>query len=480
MKLKQTALDVSLYINVVHFPQEDYRYIDFFQITYKLILNNMFMSILSNVQLFIMLSFLNSKYNTDKYIINSIGALNTLLNLIVYPILNGCCMFVELRGSLAYGALKNKQFSRIIHRARIIGIVLLIVMMSLFLIFHNILFQLMKYDPKQSEYMFQILTLKLVSIFFEFEFNLMFRVILIVGRGFQGICILIIHSGMSVLYSFLILRYANIGIYTIGLTYLAINLTSCIVTWSYILIFGHVNKKILKFSKDIWNFNKLLDYSWTCIVLCCLSILDSLDNETMSLIASFLDMTSFSSYNIIYSINIITSCVASSFYTSTNIIMSQINGEKKLDKLKIYFFYIIYTGIAFAFFVICLTGLLRDFIISIVVSNSTSITAIAKSIYPFILLTIILETINNIFRNAVKSLGKLLASLIFTIIVVTLNAAFIYYFTFVLKFGVSGVYYGYITYLLSSIIIFGIILYSVDWKEAMKETNVSLIELKKQ
>jgi hypothetical protein len=34
--------------------------------------------------------------------------------------------------------------------------------------------------------------------------------------------------------------------------------------------------------------------------------------------------------------------------------------------------------------------------------------------------------------------------------------------------------------LLSSIIIFGIILYSVDWKEAMKETNVSLIELKKQ
>jgi Na+-driven multidrug efflux pump len=438
------------------------------------------MSVLSNVQLFILLSFLNSKYNSDKYIINSIGALNTLLNLIIYPIQNGFCMFVELRGSLAFGALKNKQFSRIIHRTRIVGNVFLLIMMSLFFILHKYVFQLMKYDTKQSEYMYQMLILKLVSIFFEFEFNLMFRVVLIVGKGIQGMCLLIIHAVMSVLYSFLILRYVNIGIYAIGLTFIAIYLTSCITTWSYILIFGDVNKKILKFSKDIWNFNKMLDYSITSLVLCGLSILDSADNETMSLMASFLDMTSFSSYNIIYSINIITSCVSSSFYITTNIVMSQINGEKILEKLKVYFFYIVYTGMAFSLFVICLTAILRDVIISIVVSNSISIATIAKSIFPFILFTIILETINNIFRNAVKSLGKLLISFIFTIIVVILNTAFIYYFTFVLNFGVFGVYYGYITYLLSSIIIFGIILYSIDWKESMKETNVSLIEIKKQ
>jgi Na+-driven multidrug efflux pump len=337
----------------------------------------------------------------------------------------------------------------------------------------------MKYDAKQSQYMSEMLILKLVSIFFEFEFNLMFRVILIVGRGIQAISLLVIHAGMSVLYSFLILRYVNIGIYAIGLTYIAINLTSCITTWSYILISEHVNKKILLFSKDVWNFNKMLDYSIVSIVLCGLSILDSADNETMSLLASFLDMTSFSSYNIIYSINIITSCVGSSFYTSTNIVMSQIAGEKKLDKLKVYFWYLVYTGIVFSLFVICLAAVLRDFIIS-TVSNSTSISLIAKSIYPFILITIILETINNILRNAVKSLGKLYYSLVFTVIVLILNTAYIYYFTFILKFGVSGLYYGYITYLLSSIIIFGIILYSVDWKEAMHETNVSLIEKKNQ
>ncbi len=182
----------------------------------------MIMSVLSNVQLFILLSFLNSKYNSDKYIINSIGALNTLLNLIIYPIQNGFCMFVELRGSLAFGALKNKQFSRIIHRTRIVGNVFLLIMMSLFFILHKYVFRLMKYDTKQSEYMYQMLILKLVSIFFEFEFNLMFRVVLIVGKGIQGMCLLIIHAVMSVLYSFLILRYVNIGIYAIGLTFISV------------------------------------------------------------------------------------------------------------------------------------------------------------------------------------------------------------------------------------------------------------------
>ena len=94
------------------------------------------------------------------------------------------------------------------------------------------------------------------------------------------------------------------------------------------------------------------------------------------------------------------------------------------------------------------------------------------------MLTIFLETMGNILRNTVKSLGKIYLIFFAILFLVSSNIVFIYCYTFTFKFGVYGVYYGYITYLGLAIIITSTILIFIDWKEAINDSNVSLIEIK--
>ena len=440
-------------------------------------LNNWIINILSNIQLFTLLAFLNGKYNSDQNIINSVGSINTLLNILLYPVLYGFSTVIEIRGSLAYGASKKKLLSNVIHRARVMGLITLLIVMTLLMILHTYIFQLMKYNAKLSEYIFKILYLRLIAVLFEFEFNIMFRTVMIVGRGLDGMLILAAHAGMSILYPFLIIKYLNLGIYSVGLSYICINSTSCLIIWGYILVFQQIDTKILSLRKNVWTSLKIWDTLKYSLILCSLSLLDSMDNETMSIMASFLDSTSFSAYNIVYSTAIITSGVGQSFYLTTNLVISFVCGEKNYEKLKVYFRYLLYSGIIISLTFILVLSFMRDTIISIIV-NSVSIGEIAKRLYPFIMLTIFLETMGNILRNTVKSLGKIYLIFFAILFLVSSNIVFIYCYTFTFKFGVYGVYYGYITYLGLAIIISSTILIFIDWKEAINDSNVSLIEIK--
>ncbi len=200
----------------------------------------------------ILIGFLNKKYN-DPNLIIAIDSGMTQLSLIFYPIFFGSIVTYTITGSGAYGAKKDYLFGTHLNRCKFYAYSITLVLGVIYLAINKYIGVLLKLNPIVQLYTFNYLWMRLISIFFEYEFVFLVTYVQIIGKGLIGAIVLVVASTIFPLYCYLFITLPDLGIYGAGLSVILFNITMSFVYWVFIHILGRNWDHIHFFSNNTFN-----------------------------------------------------------------------------------------------------------------------------------------------------------------------------------------------------------------------------------
>lgn len=164
------------------------------------------------------------------------------MNLLVYPFILGVIASFEILGSQSYGVKKYNLFLNIIHKIRMICNLFIISSSIITYLSLDRILSIWKIEENLKIGSAQILFIRLISVFFEFETLIKLRYIQIINKSSHALLIIIL-NGLSLpffAYTFIILlRMHDFGC---GCIYLSNNILLLISLITYL--------KVIKFSEN--------------------------------------------------------------------------------------------------------------------------------------------------------------------------------------------------------------------------------------
>jgi len=391
------------------------------------------------------------------------GSGSTQMSIIFYPIYFGVITAFTIVGSSAYGAKKHYLLGTHLNRCKFYAYTITIAIAIFYLAFNSYIGQILKLNPTAQYYTFTYLWLRLISLFFEYEFVLIVTYLQIIGKGFIGAIILVIASLLFPLYCYLFIIVADIPTYGPGLAVIMFNISMAFIFCVYIQIIGINKDHIHFFSLDI--FNEFLYIFKIASPLYAMNLLDNLSYESMSLFANYQGKINYNGYIIVSSVLNIMSTVANGFYIVTNVSISSLMGRGLHERAKAFSIYIFINANILGFIIFIPVVYLKKQIIELLVIPGP-ISDVANSIFYYMLLCIFAEINCSIFYSTFVSVGKFYLALLLFCCFTGVNILTIFLHLYVFKVGVLGVFLGSAIARLIMLVVYLCIYYFViDWTE---------------
>ena len=419
----------------------------------------------------ILIGFLNQKYN-DPNLIIAIGSGMTQLSLVFYPIFFGIITTYTIIGSSAYGAKKHYLLGTHLNRCKFYAYSIAIILAIVYLASNRFVGNLLKLNPVAQSYTFTYLWMRLISLFFEFEFVFLITYIQIIGKGYLGAAVLVISSLLFPLYCYLFIIVANLSFYGPGLTIIVFNISMAFIFWVFIHILGKNKDHILFFNMDI--FNEFLYIVKISAPLYLMNLLDNLSYESMSIFANYQAKDDYNGYIIVSSVLSIMATIANGFMVVTNVSISNLMGRNLYERAKTLSLYILINanliGLVLYIPVVCLKPQIIHLLTPI-----GPIFNIANDIYFEMLFCIFTEISCSIFFGIFVSVGRFYLALLLFAIFSGVNILSIYLFLNVFNVGIGGVFLGAAISRLIMLIVYSLIYtFVIDWKECAEAMKIEI------
>jgi Na+-driven multidrug efflux pump len=202
----------------------DANFFDTLVILGKLLLVNSLFLIFNNAQLIIILIFVNKKYPNDQILTNSIGVVNLILNILIYPFIYGINSTFEILGSQSFGNKKNKLFMIYIRKLKIIGNSFILVSCLIIYILSKNIFGLWKHESNIQKEALIILIIRFFSLPCEFQISMKLRYLQIINKSSEAILLLISNGILLPLFAYLFILFFDFYSYGCGLVYFCNNI----------------------------------------------------------------------------------------------------------------------------------------------------------------------------------------------------------------------------------------------------------------
>jgi len=222
-----------------------------FTVLGKLLLVNSLFLIFNNSQLSIILAFVNKKYHKDEILTGSIGIVNTIMNVLVYPFIIGIASTLEILGSRYYGAKKYKYFSYILSNLRLIGNCFILISCCFIFFFNRRIFHVWNVDFLIQNEAEKVFLIRLISVFFEFEIYIKLRYLQIINKSSDSLIIIASNGFLLPFWGYIFITTLNFYSYGCGMVYLFNNFFMLISILVYINTKNLEEKKLLESNSNL-------------------------------------------------------------------------------------------------------------------------------------------------------------------------------------------------------------------------------------
>lgn len=496
-------------------------FIDFFssfKLIYPVFILNFFFFLFSNFLNTSIISSINFSHKNNEDIIEAIGFTNTMLNVTIYPLYIGFGNILAILGSQAFGAKKYFLLKFILNQTRLFGVIFAILLGFVYLILQPHLGILFGVNYKISKLSLIYSSYRILAYFLEYEAYLTLTYLQIIEKGMIGMFIVITLIPILPLLSFLFithLKIGELGAAGAGITFLLTNLILFVMLKIYTIFFlkdddlsldklysdnkqiyedletsynnnfqsyndkpafiyntNNVdNKKDSKYISNI-SYLFLLIQSFPLYIknfnIVIIAFFDMLSVEMISYLAVFTPKGDYSAYIVTNTIYGGIQCfnMAYSVCASVNIGYFIGKGDYKMGKR--YFYYlIIQTNLVVIF--ACFTCFLFKEDILNYLAEPGELWIQSRKLFLFALLINIQDASFSILFSTLKTLNENGIALLITVGYNFFNLGIMYLLAFRLKYGVVGLYYGFMS---CDLIILLILIYiyfkHINWKESVK------------
>lgn len=255
--LKENLDNVNFHKNELN---NDTTFLSTFKILGKLLLVNSLFLIFNNAQLSIILTFVNKKYPKDEILTNSIGTVNTLMNLLIYPFILGIAAAFEILGSQAFSLKKFNLFSFYLTNLRFIGNCFIVFISFLIFFFHKNIFDLWNIEAEVQYHASKLIFIRFFSVLFEFEIYFKIRYLQIINKSSDALVIITVNGFLLPLFAYVFIILFDLHAFGCGLVYLFNNVFMLISLVTYIRLNKLSEKNLVDL---IYNRNSYMNIKRT-------------------------------------------------------------------------------------------------------------------------------------------------------------------------------------------------------------------------
>ena len=443
-----------------------------------MLLVNILFYIFNNAQLTVILSFVNKKYKGNEVLINSIGTVSTIMNILIYPFILGLSSSMEILGSQSFGANKFYLFGCFINKTKIIGYSYVILQSFIIYFFHNNIFDIWKLEENIRVEAYKIIILRIISVFFEYDSLIKLRYIQIINKSKDALFIITLNGLLLPVFSYVFIVYFDLLGHGCGLVYLCNNFSLLITLTIYINLCVFDEKINIPFNKD--SFSEYYSLLQVIVPLSLISLMDNLNAESMSILANYFDTKSYSEFMNAYSLYNLIGTISIAFNTATSIIIASFIGKESAQTINKIFKNIIFIGILIAIIFGITNYILSDLILSLVI-QSDLVEPITKNMFYISIICNMIDIIIAILLSTLKSLGYIYSSFTVYFFGNIMNFLMIYTFAFNTEMKIYGIFFGYLINEVFAVFMYILmfVLY-VDFEKSYNEikSNLNQIELK--
>jgi len=487
----------------------------------KLLLVNSLFLIFSNAQLSIILAFVNKQYKKNEILTNSIGTVNTIMNILIYPLILGVTSSLEILGSQSFGAKKYSLFSFFLSNLRYIGNCFIFLICFLIYLFHQNIFKAWKIDAEVQNEALKLIFIRFISLPFEFEIYFKLRYLQIINKSAEALFIITVNGFLLPLFGYTFIIFLNMYSYGCGFVYLSNNIFMLISILTYIYLQDISEKSLIHFlhykkvndisinnnimsdteeyknnknnlheryatlditednigknnlyeSNKYYNNNKTKDEEsfialfGYIVPLYLISLMDNLSVESMSIFANYFEAKEYSEFLNAYSLYALVGTISVSFNTSSSIIISANYGVCCGNKMKKLFYQILGTGLIIAIILGSLLFTFSENILKILL-QSAEIGVNIKYMFYLSIVCNMIDIIQYILLSALKSFGFIYLGFSVYFVGNIINFLIIYFFSFNTNMKIIGIFFGYfITEIITISLYFFVFFFFVDFQK---------------
>jgi Na+-driven multidrug efflux pump len=454
-------MKVLIYSNLAIEDHSEITYFSTIGFRFRILLTNLAYFLCQNSIPTLMIFFINKKQKNEEAII-AIGASNMIYNITLSPFILGLASVIEILGSQSFSSKKFYLFGCYLNRARIIGYLIFILLGTLMFTFSNNFYNLMGYSFNTRNILNHIMVMRFCNSFLELEYNIMLRYLQIIGKGIMGFIFVLLGFSCFLFYCYYFIIYLDLNGYGIGLTFIGLTSSTLIPIWIYVLCKNPNPESIFFFDKH--SFQGLLQIKKIGLFLSFIVILDFANTELMSFFANFYEKPIYVSFIIAMSIYYF----FNSFYLSYNILtcvcVSYYVGKNDVESARKIISYICIDATFIGIMLFILTFPLRQIFVKQLTTNPLVIER-ASSLLIFFNLVNLIENYMGILFSALKGLKRIILVILLYIALNIFNVLLLLLFKYYTQVGIHSLPISNNITNIISIIVYGIGLKVIDWKE---------------
>lgn len=399
-----------------------------------------------------------------------------IFNLSMLSLIVGLISGFEILGSAAYGAKKYDLIGIYLWKARIVGYAIAIIVLAvLFFAFKPIMIaagntDLEIYYGQRFVYFF------IFGILFEVLFRSNFIYINISQKSWINSIIVLINLIIFTGICYLMVFQLNLDTLGAGLSILIGQALNALLTTLYMWYYEPIPNTIFminkKCFKDLWSYLRI---SLPSTLLMCA------EWWSFEILAIFAILSKcYEEHIVVYNVYSLLCTFIGGFATSTTVMCSNAMGEKNHLKARRLFKYNYLFVLSFQTFIGGLFAILNKHIVYLYTTDEEQIKSIQTTIYILSLLTVF-DATQYVLNCFSKSCGKLwLTSSICILVLYGVQTLMAFIFSYVFNWGLEGIWLASIIALLILEISYFIIIYMIDYDDAVIQIAKNLDHDKKE
>ena len=412
----------------------------------------------------------------NESIIQGVGAVIIYINFSLMSLYTGLVSGIETLCSNAYATKKYKLMGYYFQRARIIGYALTIIIIVIHYFTAEHVLRLFGLSDSGLSYAKQYLYTYMPFALFDVQCACIIRLLNIVEKSHVNMIILLIEMALHPLWNYILVVKLNLGVFGSGIAFTFSVFITCVLSTAYLWMHHPqpeanfwINKKCFHL-KGIWNYIKFS--TGTALLTCA----EWWGTEIQSMIAISMGDINYTVYALMSDLSNFLYPVDVGFMSSVTIYAGQLIAKGTVKQVKLCCVY------SLCFAVICKSIILSVFFVyrKNIFDLFTEEEHIRIYAYPVLTVLTIAEFFNviqsclvSVFRGIGKQyLGSAFMFVHYYVIMVVLS----YFLGIVQEKGVIGIYYSIGLSDAGMSIIYVVVLCSINFHQAQKDTIARLLE----
>ena len=426
------------------------------------------------IQQSINLAFISREYKNEierKQVIDGIGITHVYLNCTVISIAIGLISAFEVLGGNAMGQNNKKLLGIYMHRAQIIGFLVMLVISIIHFFTATIVLSKFGINSVVVEKIREYLTFALYIGFFDVQFHLNFRYINIIEKTYVNLIISFLVIALHPLWCYLFISLCELKIYGAGLTLLISQAINAFGGCFYIFIIKPDPESIFCYTRESFSLQGLKNYCKIGIPNAFLMCAEWWAFEILAIISLWCSDVDYTTHVLVLNQYAILFTLLIGNNIACSILTSKYLGEGKTNVAKQTIKIVTIVNFISALILSSLIAILRKYIIGIYLSEKDKEYTLACNTLIIIILSLTLDTNQSLLAGACRGLRlQLQATIICFISFYIFSDGFAIGVGKYAGWGVYGVWASLAFSGLVGSILYTILLYNVDFEKATYET----------